>query len=263
MSTYLMFARNAFRQKLIYRANTVIYMISSMMYLLIQFNIWQALYAARITVEQVSLNQMLTYCVINRLARAFLYDQIGWNLGTKIRSGEIGGDFIRPINLKLYLIADQIGNSFYDFCFNFVPIAITTVAFGAFLPPVSVAHGLMFAVSLVLGITLYYYINYILGLIAFWIKNNGFVGWLMGAMMQVFAGSEIPIWFYPGIIKDIAAVLPFRFITYEPISIYLGMTAIEETLFIVGMQIFWIAVVYVLGRIVWGRAEKRVIVQGG
>ena len=123
MGTYLMFAKNAFRQNVIYRANTILNMIKSMLYLLIQFSIWQALYATNTPIEEVSLSQMLTYCVINQLVHTFTDDNIGTNLGNKIRSGEIGGDFVRPINLKLYLMADQFGECGYAFCFNFIPIA--------------------------------------------------------------------------------------------------------------------------------------------
>ena len=263
MSTYLMFAQNAFRQNVIYRANTIIYAITSMLYLLIQFSIWQALYATQATIEQVSLPQMLTYCVINQLVRAFTDDEISSNLGAKIRSGEIGGDFVRPINLKLYLIADQLGNSVYEFCFNFIPIVIITVLCGAFTLPASIFHGVAFVVSLALGILLGYLINYALGLIAFWVKNNGFVNWLMRALTNLFAGTVIPFGFYPSVLQKIALVLPFRYMTFDPISIYLGKTANTEILSTIGMQLFWIAVIYMIGRIVWSRAEKRVFVQGG
>lgn len=263
MSTYLMFAQNAFRQNVIYRANTIIYAITSMLYLLIQFSIWQALYATQATIEQVSLPQMLTYCVINQLVRAFTDDEISSNLGAKIRSGEIGGDFVRPINLKLYLIADQLGNSVYEFCFNFIPIVIITVLCGAFTLPASVFHGVAFIVSLVLGIFLNYLIGYALGLIAFWVKNSGYVSWLMRAMTNLFGGTVIPFWFYPPALQKIAMLLPFRYITFEPISIYLGQTAKTEILSAIGMQLLWIAVVYLLGRLMWAKAEKRVVVQGG
>lgn len=263
MSTYLMFAKNAFRQNVIYRANTIIYAITSMLYLLIQFSIWQALYAARATVEQITLDQMLTYCVINQLARSFTSDQIGSNLGAKIHTGEIGGDFVRPINLKLYLIADQLGNSAYAFCFNFIPIVIITVLCGSFTLPASFIHGFAFVISLALGVFISYLISYALGLIAFWVKNNGFIGWLMRALTNLFAGSVIPFWFYPSALQKIAMVLPFRYMTFEPISIYLGRTATTEIFSTICMQMFWVAVIYLLGRFIWAKAEKRVIVQGG
>ena len=234
-----------------------------MLYLLIQFSIWQALYATQAMVEQVSLPQMLTYCVINQLVRCFMDDYIGTNLGNKIRSGEIGGDFVRPINLKLYLIADQIGNSSYAFCFNFIPIVIITALCGSFTLPASVFHGVAFVVSLVLGILLNYLIGYALGLIAFWVKNGGYISWLMRAMTNLFGGTVIPFWFYPSGLQKIAMLLPFRYITFEPISIYLGQTAGMEILSAIGIQLFWIVAVYLLGRLMWSKAEKRVVVQGG
>ena len=263
MAAYLMFVKNGFRQNAVYRANTILYAITSMLYLLIQFSIWQALYGTQAAVEQVSLSQMLTYCVINQLVRSFTDDNIGTNLGNKIRSGEIGGDFVRPINLKLYLIADQLGDCSYAFCFNFIPIVITTAVCGTFTLPASFFHGAAFVISLVLGVTLNYLISYTLGLIAFWVKNGGYISWLMRAMTNLFGGTVIPFWFYPPALRRVAKLLPFRFITFEPISIYLGQTAGTDALSAIGLQIIWIAAVYLLGRLLWSKAEKLVIVQGG
>jgi len=258
-----MFAKNAFRQNFIYRANTIIDMLTTMLYLLIQFNIWQALYHTQSVVETVSLQQMLTYCVIGELVLPFTSNSIAYTLGTKIRTGEIGGDFVRPINLKLYLFSDQLGNSLYMFCFRFIPAAVMTVIFGAFMLPQSVWHGMMFAVTLFLGITLQFLISYALGLIVFWIKKDTFVSWLMRALVNLFAGSVVPLWFYPDVLRNIALYLPFRYVTYEPIAIYLGQTSTSDFFFTVLMQLLWIAVVYLVGRVVWARAEKIVVVQGG
>jgi len=76
VAAYLMFVKNGFRQNAVYRANTVLYAITSMLYLLIQFSIWQALYGVQAAVEQVSLSQMMTYCVINQLVKSFTDDNI-------------------------------------------------------------------------------------------------------------------------------------------------------------------------------------------
>ncbi len=238
------------------------YIFTSMLGLLVQFNIWQALYTNQNTMEQISLHQMLTFCVLQDLLRCF-NSSLAYRLSAKIRSGEIGSDFVRPINLKLYLIADNLGEAAYYICFQVIPVSIMTLLFGAFTPPASLLHGFTFVLTLILGITLQYLFSYLVGLLAFWFKTTSFVNWLMGAFITLFAGNIVPLWFYPNFLRRMAMCLPFRFFSFEPVSIYLGQTNPNEFLPTVCLQLFWIIVIYLLGRLLWSRAEKLVIVQGG
>jgi len=82
-------------------------------------------------------------------------------------------------------------------------------------------------------------------------------------MTNLFGGAVIPFWFYPPALRNIAKLFPFRFITFEPIAIYLGQTADAEIFSVIGAQILWLTAVYLLGRLLWSKAEKLVIVQGG
>ena len=263
MSTYLMFAKNAFRQNVIYRANTAIQILRSGLYLLISFNIWQALYATNSIIENVSLDDMLTYAVLTELLHAFSNSNIGYNIGNRLLTGEIAGDFVRPINIKLYLIATHTGESFYTMLFNCIPISLMTVIFGTMLPPTNVLNGVLFFVSLILGIILMYQLDYTLGLFVFWLKNHAFITQSMSALRMLFAGTTIPLWFYPDVLRNIALCLPFRYMTFEPISIYLGKTNGIGIAFTICMQLVWIVVIYYLGHSLWSKAEKRVFINGG
>ena len=99
---YRTFIKNSFWQNSIYRANTLLYTFFSAVYLLIQFSIWTALYKNENLSTQVNLMEMLTYVVLTALTGSFTNNFIGDKLADKIRTGEIVGDFIRPINLKYY-----------------------------------------------------------------------------------------------------------------------------------------------------------------
>lgn len=263
METYILFAKNAFRQNVVYRTNTIIYSVMSMLSLFIQFNIWKTLYIGDKVIQNINLTEMLTYTVLSTLMSSFTSDKISGFLGAKIRSGEIGGDFIRPINLKLYLIANQVGNSAYDVAFNFIPVTIITVFFGSFALPSGILNGFAFLLSALLGIVLIYFIYYVVGLLSFWLKSAGYTHWTMIALTTLFSGSSIPLWFYPPVLRSIAEVLPFRFVSFEPISIYLGKASGSQILICVFMQIFWIIVIYFLGAFLWSKAKSRVLVQGG
>ena len=131
------------------------------------------------------------------------------------------------------------------------------------MPPASLLHGFVFGFTLILGITLQYLFSYVIGLLSFWVKTSSFVTWFMGAFTSLFGGSIIPLWFYPDFLRGIARHLPFRYISFEPVAIYLGQTDTNQFLPTICMQLVWIILIYILGRVLWSRAEKLVIVQGG
>lgn len=81
--------------------------------------------------------------------------------------------------------------------------------------------------------------------------------------MQLFAGTVVPLWFYPTVLYNIAMVLPFRFISYEPVSIFIGRTSLGDGWLVIVMQIVWLAIFIALEAYIWNRVQRKVIIQGG
>ena len=79
--------------------------------------------------------------------------------------------------------------------------------------------------------------------------------------MTLFGASAIPLWFYPDWLAKVSLFLPFRYISYEPILIFLGES--ESPLTAIILQLAWLAVLFLIEKLVWRRAERKLIVQGG
>ena len=206
---------------------------------------------------------MITYVLLSTGVSILTESHVGNTLAGKVADGSIEGDFVRPVSLKYCLFSDTLGGVAYNFLFTFVPVAIAAAFFVPIRPPVSMAQLVVFLVSVVLGVLLAHYIHYTLGLLAFWFKRSIYVNWFLGAFFTLFGGAAVPLWFYPDFLRRIAAVLPFRFVTYEPISVYLGRTDLRGSLQVLLMQAAWIAALHLLERFIWSRAQRVVTIQGG
>ncbi|MEA4824745.1 MAG: ABC-2 family transporter protein [Clostridiaceae bacterium] len=260
---YLMFARMAFREKLVYRVNTYLYILYAVFNLAIQLSVWYALYGARSDVGGVTLINMTTYVLISTGVSILTRSSVGNTLAEKVEDGSIEGDFVRPVSLKYYLMFETLGGAAYKFLFTFVPVAVVAAFLVPVQPPASILSFGIFLLSVVLGILLAHYINYTLGLLAFWFKRSIYVNWFLGAFFTLFGGTAVPLWFYPTFLKNIAMVLPFRFVTFEPISIYLGKTDLIGSVKVLAFQAAWIAALMLLERFIWAKAQKVVTIQGG
>lgn len=263
MGVYFKFWQMAFKQNYAYKANTYLYIISAIFGLVVQVSIWQALYQSKTIVDSISLSDMMSFVIINIAVSTLTYSSIGNKLADKIKDGSISSDFIRPVSLMYYMIAEEFGDSIYSMIFTFLPVCIVTAFFVPFRFPHSILAFGLFIFSLFLGIILMYYINYTLGLLAFWFKNSIYVNWFFGAFFTLFGGTAVPLWFYPKFLRNIANVVPFRFVSFEPISIFLEKVNLNGALNIIFKQLIWIMVFWVLEKFIWSKAQKVVTIQGG
>lgn len=57
--------------------------------------------------------------------------------------------------------------------------------------------------------------------------------------------------------------LPFRYIVFEPVAILLNTKSFGETVFVLEMQLLWIAVLFCAVTFAWHRGRTKIMIQGG
>ena len=73
----------------------------------------------------------------------------------------------------------------------------------------------------------------------------------------------VPFTFFPDWFQMTMNYLPFQYISYVPVTIYLGKRqgpALQEALLV---QLAWAIGLFLLARLVWRLSVRNVIVQGG
>jgi len=233
------------------------------MWLTVLVSLWTALLGEGQVVKGTTLADMMTFVIVNMIVQSLIRNNIGFMLAQRFEDGSIAIDFIRPIRLKYYLLAEQLGDSMYRTLLYIVPIGVAATLFLDFTTPDSGWQYALFAISLILGFLLICQINFIVGLLVFWLKSPIYTNWFLGAFMELFAGTVVPLWFYPTVLYNISMALPFRFISYEPVSIFIGRTSLHDAWLVIVMQLVWLAVFLVLEAFIWNRVQRKVIVQGG
>ena len=142
--------------------------------------------------------------------------------------------------------------------------AFVTCALLVGLPvPASAAHGLCFAVSLLLGLLIRFEIGYVAGLMAFWLQKTWYLDWYINGAMLIFGGTKLPLWFYPKVLERISRFLPFRYVSFEPINIYLGRCDVRGALLGLGVSAAWLLALHLIGRLMWSRAARKLTINGG
>ena len=97
-----------------------------------------------------------------------------------------------------------------------------------------------------------FWITEIRGPVTFYVLVAGLLG-----------GHLVPVQLFPGWLQAVAYATPFPAIIQWPIDLVTGQASGWAALGVVAGQLGWAVVLLGLGRLVLGRATRRLVVQGG
>jgi ABC-type uncharacterized transport system permease subunit len=102
-----------------------------------------------------------------------------------------------------------------------------------------------------------------MGLVMFWTLEMGSLLVIVHFANEFFGGALVPLWLFPDWLRAVAEALPFQGEAYIPLAIYFGRLDGAGIVRGLLVQAFWVVALSAIALLVWRRAERRVIVQGG
>lgn len=187
---------------------------------LVQVFIWQAMYEGKEVINGLTLTQMLTYYGVVTLIHYITFDFADWNLQMLVRSGKFVTFALRPIPHWLFALSQKLGHRTLALVFEVMPVLLLFIfLFDVNLMPASPGWAI---VSIALSFLMNFFINYCVGLTAFWLVRAEGVRRVFLLLKDVSAGVFLPLSFFPDVIQKILFFLPFQFITYLPTRVYIG-----------------------------------------
>lgn len=262
MSAYRVYFVKSFKKNAAYRSAAWIHIVASMVSIWIQVSVWTALIGGG-SVDGISRDQMVTYAILNSAMYAALFTGLYSEVDVRLRSGDIGIDLLRPVRYPLMLLADQLGRAAYRLVFMVIPTVVVAALVFGFSPPASWSSAIGYVFVLPLAIAISYAIGYLIALLAFWFLTTFQFTWAIGALVTVFSGSVLPLWFFPGRWELVARALPFQFLGFVPAATWMGeLTGVDLVLtWLLGVA--WAAAMLGLTTWLWTRAITRLVVQDG
>jgi ABC-2 type transport system permease protein len=259
---YLELVKNGFKSYAIYRILIVLNMICGVSFFFIQTLIWRAIYAKNQVIEDVTFVNMLTYLIVTSVINNLVSSTAGDELTDLIEDGSIETRLLQPVSITAPLYFRNIGKNIFYTLSTLPPLVLFAAVYG-FSPPAEPWMAFFLLAAVINGSLIIFFFRYLLGLISFWFIRNPFIEWYFITVESLFSGNVVPIWFYPAWLGTLSRFLPFRYFVFEPVSLYLGKTPVSEAGTILFMQLLWLGVFIGIERIVWSRAHRKLIVQGG
>lgn len=262
---YIEVARRAFRQQLAYRAAALAGLVTNAAWGCFKAFIFIALYRSQAgqSVGGYDVRDALTFVWFAQgmIAVAAIW---GWyDIAETITTGAVATDLSRPYDYFTFWYARDLGRAACQLLLRGAPSLLIGVAlFGARFPtaPGQIA---LFALSLVLAVTVSFALRFLLNLGAFWWLDFRGVSGVWNLLITLLSGFELPLVYFPGWLRGVCDVLPFRGIIQTPADIFLGKALGGDALALIARQALWVAVLVVCGELMVLVATRKVVVQGG
>ncbi|MEU2824945.1 MULTISPECIES: ABC-2 family transporter protein [unclassified Streptomyces] len=266
MRLYAVVAAGGFRRFATYRTATAAGVFTNTVFGFVLAYTYIALWDERPQLGGYDMSQALTYVWIGQAllaACAMMGGGFEDELMERIRTGDIAVDLYRPADLQLWWLAGDVGRAAFQLLGRgVVPMLVGALAFDLALPG-SPWIWPAFLLSVLLGIVVSFAVRFLVALSAFWLLDGAGaaqMSWLLGLF---FSGMLLPLPLFPGLLGEVARLLPWSSLLQIPADVFLGKYSGWQLLEAYAFQGAWAVALLLAGRLLQSVATRRVVVQGG
>lgn len=259
----LQIIRTTFAEYSAYRLNFVLWRVRMLMQLLVVYFLWHAVFSNTTVIAGYEQSQMLTYILASSLVRTLVLSTTTMEIGEVINRGNLSNFLVKPLNIWKYYGARDVADKLINVFFAFFEVIFI---FLLLRPSVHVeVNGFILATTIFAvfgGIILYFLFSTLLGFLAFWTPDIWAPRFLSFVLMEFFAGTLFPLDILPSGLFMISRLLPFGYLVFFPVRLFLGQAHVSEVLSGFLISITWILVLYSINRVVWKKGLQTYTAEG-
>jgi len=264
LKRYSGIVKNEFMSDLSYREHFITSIITTVIFYVVLYFLWRAIYAGSsgeiqgMSFTQTYVNLALATCLFQCLSNG-----MEWEMHFEMIKGDIIIKLVRPTDYMLYLISEKLGQSIS----NIIVYAIPIFGILLFLFPGVIHLGfnlIFFLICMCISFFIMFLFEFLTGILTFYTESVWGLSTIKDLIISFFAGVEVPLAFFPSFIKNVANVLPFKSMYYDPLQILLNASyGVSDYLRILGFQLIWAIGLFALARVMYGVMMNKIVVNGG
>lgn len=271
MTAYWSVVSARFRVLLQYRAAAWAGFVTQIFWGALRISVLAAFFVHATGNEPISLAQLVSYVWLGQALIRLLPWDIDAELGQQIRSGAVGYDLLRPLDLYGYWFARTLAYRAAPTAMRMVPLLLVVllilplVGLGEWglQPPPSLAAGLLFFISLAAMLLLVTAITMLMQISLLWTISGEGINRLMPPVVTVFSGMVLPLPLFPDWLQGFLYWQPFRGVGDVPYRIYSGHISALQAPTEILLQCAWGFLLIGLGYWLLQRGLRRMVIQGG
>lgn len=248
-----------------YRINLLLQILSNLLFFASLIILWIAVYHGKEVVGGFTYNQMISYIFISGIISSYVfYVSVGDEIDFWIRWGFLSTWLVKPINIPIYWFIDDLARRFFNFAMSIIAFFVVFFFIQKnIVSPASFNTFLFVMITIFIAGLLNYLVFYVFSLLAFWMEQTWGVRFVLRSFITIAGGSLIPLSLLPGILGKIILILPFQYMAYFPIQIYLGKINHDQMLTGISIEVVWVVIFYGLASLLYKKGVKKYTAVGG
>ena len=262
LKSMLALAKMQIKQYTIYKSNFYLFTLNRIVEVIVYIFVWQAIYNQTGNAGGFTIEQMVTYYILVFSVSSLVAWGVDEDMARSIRKGRIGKELLNPLTYFQYYFGINLGEMAFALIIGTVTLIICSI-FWSITLPVSILHFVLFIVLIIIGIPITFFIQMIVGTCGFYTNSIWGMQVLKKAVISILSGVIAPITLFPIWFQNLSKILPFKELIYTPIEIWLGNMSTNEIIFIIIKQVIWVIILYVIAKVFFDHAVKKITINGG
>ena len=263
MKAYVSVFLVRFQTQLQYRVAAASGVGTQLFWGMIRMMLFDAFYRSASGNMPLTLSEVIAYVW---LGQAFL-GLIGWGADPDVRqqvlTGTVAYEMLRPVDVPTYWFMRAMAIRVGTLVLRATPILIVSYLWVGIALPHDWSAFLAFTLTLTGAILLSSALATVLTISLLWTVSGEGISRMMPAVCYALSGMAVPIPLFPDWLRPVLDFLPFRGMIDTPFRFYLGHIPSTELLQHFGHQMVWTLALIILGRLLFARGRRHLVVQGG
>lgn len=260
---FLALMRGSLMVGFIYRFGFLFTILGNIVYMAVAYYLWRSIYGSSETLRGLTFEETYLYVSMGSVVFILLKTYADQIIGYEIREGLIAVYLTKPMDYQWFSLAVSIGGALMNLAAVTLPTILMIVM--VFRIPIQPGPGLLlFPFSLAAAFLISFNFDYMVGVLAFYSESNWGLSTTKEIIIALLSGALIPLQFFPDAIRAVLLNLPFQSIYFTPLMMVARPGQSWEALLgMLGVQLFWAVVTYILSRLLYNQAVKVLRVAGG
>ncbi len=256
MRKYWSVLRIGFIQELAYRSKFVMGRLQSILQVFLIFFLWDSVFSdPGREVFGYDRAKILTYVFGLLIVKAVVASSKTADISGIISSGELTNYLLKPVNFVRYWFWRDISARGINTMFSILEVGILYVILR---PPIFVQTNLVslagFLILIMIAVVIFFLMLTLVSFIPFWLVEQTWPPvFLFLTVSEILSGAIFPLDIFPDAIQRVLYFLPFPYLIFMPIQVYLGKVVGMELVRSLLMASFWMVGMMVGVSWVWKR----------
>lgn len=263
MKKYYFIAKNTWDEILSYRVNFSLWRIRTVVAVLISYFLWSSVIPQDGSLFGYSREMMISYILIGPLLYSIIFATRTHEISDNINSGDLSLWLVKPFGYFKFWFARDMGDKAMNLAFCVVEFSLLLLILRPeiYIQTNPLYLGLLIA-AVILAVLLQFFISCLISMIGFWSPEVWAPRFIFYVLLSFFTGAVFPLDILAEPIFQFLMMLPFAYLQYFPLKIYLGQVSWNEIFFGFSMLIAWIFVFYGALRLAWNKGLRNYTASG-